>query len=266
MIEKDIEVKIVASFTVKFTIKTILHRQDLSASVIATKITCNNARMKKEVRKQMEIRGLFPLSLCQDDEFEATVEKKIDKRYSKTYLNIVGEPKRTGLERDISMAKFLRQRINSTPRQNPKLEKWRISIKTCNELVAALGLDVIPKLIENPIQVLNYPHIKLKEDKLFEMQTILKDCASLQKIAMVIQSSGIPLKIALSLYETYQSETLNVIRDNPYQVCYDEKITFRIADKLAYDLKFDKHNPVRIKTGILDFMKYKRDEGSSSIL
>lgn len=255
-----------AQFKVEFTVKSVIKRNDLYASIIATKINCDNVRLKKEIRKQMEIRGDFPISLCQDDRFSATVEKKIDKLNSTTYLEVQSNLLRIGLEKTETLAKFLRQRIIEGEKENDKLKNWKLPLTTCTKIVNILGLDTINKIIQNPLELLDYPELKLNEDKVLEIQNILMKCVKLQQIAFIIQSSNLKLHTALSLYELYGNETLSVIRDNPYQICYNDKISFKIADKLAYDLKFDINNEIRIRTGIISFLKYKRDCGNICIL
>ena len=252
--------------TITFTVQSVRKRYDLFAEVIGHKITCDNSKFKKDLRKIMEIRGIFPISLDVGDIFKVDVVKKIDNRTSTPYLDIIGEPKRILLEKSGELAKFLRTKINVADKDNPKLQKWKLSLKTSNDIVSCLGLDCIQKIIDNPIQLLNYPHLKLNDDKVFEMQRILQRNANLQKIALVLQASQLTMKTILFLYDTYGEKTLSVIQDNPYQICYEEKISFQTADRLAFDLNFNQYDSIRIKTAIIEFMKNKKVCGNVCIL
>ena len=110
--------------------------------------------------KESNIKVISPIRFA-GDIFKVDVVKKIDNRTSTPYLDIIGEPKRILLEKSGELAKFLRTKINVADKDNPKLQKWKLSLKTSNEIVSCLGLDCIQKIIDNPIQLLNYPHLKL---------------------------------------------------------------------------------------------------------
>lgn len=250
-----------------FTVKRVKKRYDTFAEVIGTKLSCDNKVWQKELRREMEVRGIFPLSLDIGDVFESEVVKKIDKRSYTPYFELAvnSEPKRIGLESNKQLAKFLSTKINSAIKENEKLKKWKLPITTSKKIFDYLGPDAINKIIENPIQLLLYDDLKLNDNKVFEMQRILKDNKALQKIAITLKTSKIPMKNIIELYQIYGENAVNIILNNPYQICYDEKISFRMADKIAFDNGFDKQNEIRLRTAIIDFLKYKRVCGNICI-
>ena len=63
-----------------FTIKRVKTRNDIYAEVVGTKLDCDNKIWKKELRRDMEICGDFPISLNIGDTFECDVSKKINKK------------------------------------------------------------------------------------------------------------------------------------------------------------------------------------------
>lgn len=265
-IYKKEEVKIkLAKLT--FTIKRVKKRYDTFAEIIGTGLKCDNKIWQKELRKEMEIRGTFPLSLDIGDKFEADVIKLIDKRSYTPYFELTEKnlPKRIGLESENELAKFLRTKINNATKENEKLKKWKLTLSTSKKIIQYLGIDAINKIIDNPIQLLLYDDLKLNDDKVFEMQRILKDNSNLQKIIITLKTSKIPMKTILSLYDSYGERTLNILLTNPYQICYDNKISFKLADKIAFDKKINKFNETRIKTAIIDYLRYKKKCGNICI-
>ncbi len=250
-----------------FTVKRVKRRRDCFAEVIGIKLKCSNAVIQKEMRREMEIRGEFPLSLNEGDQFEVEVNKKMDLKYSTPYFEIVPgtDVKRTGLKSKKMLAKFIQTKINTAPRMEPKLQKWKISVVCCEKIVDYLGLDAVNQLIDDSSVLLNYTDLKLNDMKVKEIQRILTDFRELQKIVVALQTSNIPLSIIFQLYNTYGERTLTAITSNPYQICYDGEIPFRMADRIAFDHRFQSDNPTRIKTAIMDYIKHQVKGGSTCI-
>lgn len=251
-----------------FTVKRVKRRKDCFAEVIGVKLKCSNSVMQKEMRREMEIRGEFPLSLNEGDQFEVEVDKKMDMKYSIPYFEIIpgSNVKRTGLKSKKMLAKFIQTKINAAPRMEPKLQKWKISIACCEKIIDYFGLDAVNQLINDSSVLLNYPDLKLNEMKVNEIQRILTDFRELQRIIVALQTSKIPLSIIFQLYNTYGERTLTAITSNPYQICYDGEIPFKMADRIAFDHRFDSSNPTRIKTAIMDYIKNQVKAGSTCIM
>lgn len=250
-----------------FTVKRVKRRRDRFAEVIGFKLKCSNSVMQKEMRREMEIRGEFPLSLNEGDQFEVEVNKKMDLKYSTPYFEIIPGTiiKRTGLESKKVLAKFLQTKINSSPRKEQKLQKWKISLPCCEKIVNYLGDDVFNKIIENKVDLLQYPELKLNQIKVEEIQRILSDYKEIQKIVIALQASKLPLRIIFQLYNTYGERTLTTILDNPYQICYDEQLSFRMADKVAFDAGFKVDDSIRVRTAIMDYIRHQVHSGSTCI-
>lgn len=250
-----------------FTVKRVKRRKDCFAEVIGIKLKCSNSVIQKEMRREMEIRGDFPLSLNEGDQFEVEVDKKMDMKYSIPYFEIIPgtDVKRTGLKSKKMLAKFIQTKINAAPRMEPKLQKWKISVVCCEKIIDYLGLDAVNQLIEDSSVLLKYADLKLNDMKVKEIQRILTDFKELQRIIVALQTSNIPLSVIFQLYNTYGERTLTAITSNPYQICYDGEIPFRMADRIAFDHHFKSDNPTRIKTAIMDYIKSQVKAGSTCI-
>lgn len=249
-----------------FTIKRVKTRNDIYAEVVGTKLDCDNKIWKKELRRDMEICGDFPISLNIGDTFECDVSKKINKKTYTPYFELNDIPKRIGLENETYLAKLIRNEVNNAAKSNDKLQKWKLSVACSKKIVQYLGLEAIKIIINKPEQLLLYSDLKMNDDKIFEMQRIMKRFEYFDKIFITLRASRVPINIIYDLYNKYGEKTLNIVLTNPYQICYDGNIVFRVADKIAFDNHFDKFDSVRIKTAIIDFIKYKRNSGNICIL
>lgn len=249
-----------------FTIKRVKTRNDIYAEVVGTKLDCDNKIWKKELRRDMEICGDFPISLNIGDTFECDVSKKINKKTYTPYFELNDIPKRVGLENETYLAKLIRNEVNNAVKLNDKLQKWKLSVACSKKIVQYLGLEAIKIIINKPEQLLLYSDLKMNDDKIFEMQRIMKRFEYFDKIFITLRASRVPINIIYDLYNKYGEKTLNIVLTNPYQICYDGNIVFRVADKIAFDNHFDKFDSVRIKTAIIDFIKYKRNSGNICIL
>lgn len=249
-----------------FTIKRVKTRNDIYAEVVGTKLDCDNKIWKKELRRDMEICGDFPISLNIGDTFECDVSKKINKKTYTPYFELNDIPKRVGLENETYLAKLIRNEVNNAVKSNDKLQKWKLSVACSKKIVQYLGIEAIKIIINKPEQLLLYSDLKMNDDKIFEMQRIMKRFEYFDKIFITLRASRVPINIIYDLYNKYGEKTLNIVLTNPYQICYDGNIVFRVADKIAFDNHFDKFDSVRIKTAIIDFIKYKRNSGNICIL
>lgn len=249
-----------------FTIKRVKTRNDIYAEVVGTKLDCDNKIWKKELRRDMEICGDFPISLNIGDTFECDVSKKINKKTYTPYFELNDIPKRVGLENETYLAKLIRNEVNNAVKLNDKLQKWKLSVACSKKIVQYLGIEAIKIIINKPEQLLLYSDLKMNDDKIFEMQRIMKRFEYFDKIFITLRASRVPINIIYDLYNKYGEKTLNIVLTNPYQICYDGNIVFRVADKIAFDNHFDKFDSIRIKTAIIDFIKYKRNSGNICIL
>ncbi|MBG9367529.1 ATP-dependent RecD-like DNA helicase [Streptococcus sp. NLN64] len=111
---------------------------------------------------------------------------------------------------------------------------------------------------ENPIdEILNHPE-KLegikglsKANRLALVQT-LKVNYGLEQALAKLADLGIPNRLAVEIYDTYQESTLTVIKDNPYQMVEDIRgVGFVIADQVAERLGIETNSPERFRAGII---------------
>lgn len=125
-----------------------------------------------------------------------------------------------------------------------------IGKKTAQNIVNTLGENAINDILAHPdilTKVLNLS--KKKQEQI--AQQIAANQES-EKIMIHLHDLGFGPKLSMAIYQFYQSETINVVDNNPYKLVYDIKgIGFNKADTLARNIGIDFNDPERLKAGIL---------------
>lgn len=126
---------------------------------------------------------------------------------------------------------------------------------------------------DNPIdEILNQPQ-RLEEvkglskaNRLALVQTLNINYGLEQALAR-LADLGIPNRLALEIYDTYQEETLTVIQENPYQLVEDIRgVGFVIADQVAERLGIETNSPQRFRAGIIhSLFQYCLESGNTYI-
>ncbi|TGA99533.1 ATP-dependent RecD-like DNA helicase [Sporolactobacillus shoreae] len=122
--------------------------------------------------------------------------------------------------------------------------------KTAEAIVEKIGDNAITKILNNPSCLETVPKLD-KEKSAFIAETLLKN-EGLEKILIGLSDFGFGSQLAMKIYQAYGDETLETIRDNPYQLIEDiEGIGFQRADELASTLGITGNNPARIQAAFL---------------
>ena len=193
----------------------------------------------------MRIKGYFN-TIFEGDRFIGEVEILEDKNgeqylHSKKFFELV-KP-----EKNENLAKFITKRVRG------------LSLKKSKEIVMELGLDCMDKIMKDPSVLYDNSIFKISKIKAENIAEQLQYCQRYEEVGIFVQSAGLPLYLANTLYEKYKDDTIDIIRENPYQICYDGIISFKDADRLANECKILYNNKLRIQTGIYDYLLYMRD-------
>ncbi|RYM05266.1 ATP-dependent RecD-like DNA helicase [Sporolactobacillus sp. THM7-7] len=125
-----------------------------------------------------------------------------------------------------------------------------IGKKTAEAIVRTIGDDAITKILNDPSCLKDVPKLD-KEKAAFIAETLQKN-EGLEKILIGLSDYGFGAQLAMKIYQTYGDDTLEVIRENPYQLVQDiEGIGFQRADELASLLGITGSHPERIQAAIL---------------
>lgn len=125
---------------------------------------------------------------------------------------------------------------------------------TAKKLYEAFGQDVFDVLANSPD--------KLAMIKGISSEKAQKICASfneqraVQNIIMFLQQYNISPNIAVKIHKIFGPEAVNKIKENPYSLADRvEGVSFRTADSIAFSLGLPKNSPMRVKSGIIYFLR-----------
>ena len=127
------------------------------------------------------------------------------------------------------------------------------------KLVAFAGVELFQVLDSQPESL--YAIKGIGKKRLDVLIKNWQDYRSAHEVMMFLQRFGVGPKRAIKIYQTYQDQTLHVLKTNPYQIYQDiTGIGFKIADQIAKSMGISPEEPVRIKAGI----HYLLEQASSS--
>lgn len=131
-----------------------------------------------------------------------------------------------------------------------------------------LARRIVEKFGEETLEI-----ISKKPEKLAEVEGIgekkielivesWKEHKEKSHILIKLQELGLTVKTAMKVYNEYGSNSLKMIRENPYQLAEDIfGIGFKTADKIALSLGIDPKSPLRAKAFILYLMNREVEDG-----
>ncbi|WP_240613550.1 SF1B family DNA helicase RecD2 [Pueribacillus theae] len=125
-----------------------------------------------------------------------------------------------------------------------------IGKRTAEAIVDALGERAISKILNGRSVLEQVPNLnKEKAQKLYDT---LKENEGLERIMIALSDFGFGPQLSMKIYQAYKDETLDIIRENPYQLVYDvEGIGFKRADELGKTFGIKGSHPERIRAGAL---------------
>lgn len=125
-----------------------------------------------------------------------------------------------------------------------------IGKKTAQNIVNTLGENAINDILAHPDILTKVSNLSKKKQEQIAQQIAANQES--EKIMIHLHDLGFGPKLSMAIYQFYQSETINVVDNNPYKLVYDIKgIGFNKADTLARNIGIDFNNPERLKAGIL---------------
>ncbi|GGI40175.1 ATP-dependent RecD-like DNA helicase [Mammaliicoccus stepanovicii] len=124
-----------------------------------------------------------------------------------------------------------------------------IGKKTAETIVNKLGEDALNKIIEDPDVLREIP--KLNKQKRDTIAESIRENQAIERIMIKLNDLGFGPKLAMSIYQVYKEETINVIQETPYRLVMDVNgIGFQKADQIAEQVGIMKDHKARIVAGI----------------
>ncbi len=125
-----------------------------------------------------------------------------------------------------------------------------IGKKTAERVVEKLGSDAIGRIIENPNVLDGITGITEKRKE--TLVDVLRENLGLERTLVQLASWDFGPQLAMKIYQVYQEETLDKIKENPYRLIEDVKgIGFQRADNLGRHLGIEATSIERLRAAIV---------------
>lgn len=125
-----------------------------------------------------------------------------------------------------------------------------VGVKSAERIVDQLGKDAIDLIVEDPKVLEQVPQLSQKQREV--IKEVLATEYGMQKVVLSLNKFGISNALAFQIYGKYEEKTMEVIRENPYQLIEAiEGMGFKRADMIAEHLDIPPDDPQRIQAGIL---------------
>lgn len=119
-----------------------------------------------------------------------------------------------------------------------------IGKKTAGKIVDALGINAVDKIMQNP-KVLD--KVGIKADRATSLISALKENLGMEQVVIGLNGFGLSGNIAAKIYAQYHEDSLDVLKQNPYQLVEDiDGIGFKTADEIAQQLGMAADSPARL--------------------
>ena len=124
-----------------------------------------------------------------------------------------------------------------------------IGAKTAKLLVETFGEETLTVIEETPEKLLSVSGIGPKS--LAKISESFGESREFAAVSIELREIGIEMSEAVRVYKIYGSDSLGVVKDNPYILAEDIRgINFDKADKIAARLGIEADSSVRIESGI----------------
>ncbi len=131
---------------------------------------------------------------------------------------------------------------------------YGIGPATAKKIVNEFGLDTLSVLEFAPLKLSKIRGIS--RQKAMEISNAYNDMKGMQSAIMFLQSHNISTNLAIKIYNIYKDKTIEVVKNNPYQLVEDiDGVGFLTADKIALKLGIDVYGENRIKAGLVYCLK-----------
>jgi exodeoxyribonuclease V alpha subunit len=125
-----------------------------------------------------------------------------------------------------------------------------IGKRTAQTIVETLGEGAIDDIIENPAILEKVPGLNPAKQAVI-LETIRLN-HGMEKVIVGLNKYGFGSQLAFSIYQAYENEALDKIRENPYRLVEEiDGVGFKKADTLAEQLGIEATSPERIRAAVM---------------
>ena len=124
-----------------------------------------------------------------------------------------------------------------------------IGEKMATKIVDLLGEKTIDIISKEPERLKEIP--RMGESKIKKIQDILVNYRASSQIVMDLSGMGFTTRDALAIYKKYENRSLDVVRDNIYELIEELGMNFKNIDIIAHKLNIDKLDERRLEALIV---------------
>ena len=118
--------------------------------------------------------------------------------------------------------------------------------------------NIVDKFKQDTLNIIEFAPKELEKvkgiskNKAEAIGEAFREIKHLQNTLIFLQSYGLTLNMAMKIYEVYQNNTIELVKENPYRLVEDvDGIGFLSADKIAKSLGINHESEFRVRAGIL---------------
>lgn len=127
-------------------------------------------------------------------------------------------------------------------------------------LVQHFGLDTLDVIDRHPERLTEVEGVGKVRSA--QIRAAWQEQRDIRGVMVFLQSHGVSTAHAVKIYKRYGSETIALLRENPYRLAAEvHGIGFKSADKIARDLGLEPGSPHRAEAGVLHVLREATDEG-----
>lgn len=126
--------------------------------------------------------------------------------------------------------------------------------KTAEKIVHTFGTNTLEQIAANPALLEKVPGVSSKQIQVISEG--LKEHDNIEKALVYLYTLGMGPAMSLKIVQTYQQETLSIVKEDPYRLIDDiEGIGFQRADEIAKQQGIADDDPKRFQAAVLFVMK-----------
>ena len=135
-----------------------------------------------------------------------------------------------------------------------------IGPRIADRIVAAFGAETLDVIENSPERLQEVPDIGMKRTRL--IAAAWEEQKQVKEIMIFLHGHGISTNLAVKVFKQYGTESLQVVRTDPYRLARDiYGVGFKTADKLAQALGLPVDHPSRIEAGVVYALNEMSDDG-----
>ena len=137
-------------------------------------------------------------------------------------------------------------------------------IQGCGPVIASriidvFGEDTLKVLDKHPDRLSKVPGIGKKRANLIAKSW--KELQAMKDIMIFLQGYGVGIATAYRIFQAFGDNSIDAIRENPYQLTSVWGIGFKTADNLAQNIGFDKNSVHRLSSGLEYTLEDSENDG-----